>query len=328
MPYTHLTSAERRVIDSMWRQRYSFRAIARALSRSPSTISREVRRNRDGPSRYNPHMATVLYWRRRERLVKCPKTGNPWLMAYVRAKLAEAWSPEQIAGRLRWVEFPRTPTRWISHETIYSYIWKDKRTGGQLYRLLRRGRKSYGKRGKGHHPNRFIKGRVSIDERPLVVQRQERIGDWEGDTVFGRRRSCLATLVDRKSLYLVARKMPDATGASLNEAVLEGFAPIPSGLIRTLTVDNGKEFAQFKALEEHLGLKVFFTHPYSAWERPINENHNGLLRQFLPKKVDLNSITDDVLERIIQKMNDRPRKKLNYRTPQEVFQEATVALDT
>lgn len=328
MPYTHLTSAERCVIDSMWSRSHSFHSIARALGRSPSTISREVRRNIDGPGQYNPHLANVLYWRRRERLVKRPKTENPWLMGYVRRGLKKAWSPEQIAGRLRMVLFPKTPKRWLSHETIYRYVWMDKCNGGKLYRLLRRGRRKYSRRGKVRHPNRFIKGRVSIDERPAAVQRQERIGDWEGDTIYGRRRrSCLATLVERKTLFLTACKMPDATAPSLNRAILKCLTELPKALVRTLTVDNGKEFSRFKEIEERTGVDVYFTHPYCAWERPINENHNGLLRQFLPKKTDLNKVSDESLQRIIEKLNNRPRKKLNYRTPQEVFQEAIGALE-
>lgn len=328
MPYHHLTGSERLVIDAMRTGGYSLRAIGAALRRSPGTISREVRRNKGPDSCYDPYLANVYYWGRRKRCVPQVKRGNPRLMAYVRQRLQEAWSPEQIAGRLRHIDYPAERSMWISHETIYRYVWADKARGGSVYKQLRRGTKKYGKRGGGRHPNTWIRGRVSIEERPSIVSRQGRYGDWEGDTVYGRhRKGCLATLVERKSLYTCAHPMPDATAQSLNAAVCQAFKEIPRKLIRTLTVDNGREFARFKVLEEQLDTTVYFSHPYSAWERPINENTNGLLRQFIPKKVDLRTINAKTLRKIIRKLNSRPRKKLGYRTPQEVFQELAVALD-
>lgn len=328
MPYHHLTRSERLVIDSMRCAGYSLRRIAWALGRSPSSISRELRRNRGSDSRYNPYLANIYYWDRRKRCVPRSKTGNAKLMAYVRRKLSEAWSPEQIAGRLRYIEYPTKRSMWISHETIYRYVWADKARGGAMYKDLRRGKKKYGKRGGGRHPNTWIRGRVSIEQRPSIVARQERYGDWEGDTVHGRHRNgCLATLVERKSLYLCAFPMPDATAQSLNAAVIKAFEEIPCEFIHTLTVDNGKEFARFKCLEEHLQADVYFTHPYSAWERPINENTNGLLRQFLPKKFELRFLSVQALRKIVRSLNNRPRKKLGYRTPHEVFQQLAVALD-
>jgi len=305
------------------------RMIAKALRRNPSTICRELQRNGDRHRYYDPHLANVFYWRRRERCMPRHKTGNSRLMAYVRRKLKALWSPEQIAGRLRHVDQPDNGAMWISHETIYRYVWAEKAQGGTLYRRLRRGRKKYGKRGTGPHPNKRIRGRISIEERPEIVDKQGRFGDWEGDTVYGRyRKGCMATLVERKSLYLLAGKMPDATAQSLNDTVTQVFQDVPRNLIHTLTVDNGKEVAAFKHLEEALEANVYFTHPYSAWERPINENTNGLLRQFLPKKYDLRRLTARKLTQIIQWMNDRPRKKLNYRTPSEVFLEQAVALES
>jgi len=328
MLYRHLTPAERLVIDSMSRAGFSQKAIANALGRSRSTISRELRRNRDTLSQqYCPHWANLQYWKRREQVVNAHKTGNASLTEYVVGKLELRWSPEQIAGRLRHVEHPKDPAKWISHQTIYRYVARDRNQGGKLYRYLRRGRKPFGKRGAGRHPNARIKGGVSIEQRPSVVNEQTRVGDWEGDTLFGAKRlSCLATLVERKTLYLVAHKMPNATAQALNEAVVEGLRNINKALVHTLTVDNGKEFAGFKTLENALELAVFFSHPYSAWERAVNENTNGLLRQFLPKKTDLGVITPEQLDLVVDYLNNRPRKKLQYRTPNEVFQEAAVAL--
>jgi transposase, IS30 family len=328
MPYHHLTPAEREVIDSMVRVGYSQQAIAQALHRSPSTLSRELHRNEDTVGRrYCPHWANLLYWKRRKQIVNAHKTGNPQLMAYVRAKLELRWSPEQIAGRLRYAEHPDEPAQWISYQTIYRYVRQDHSAGGRLYRYLRRGRKKYGKRGTGPHPNSWIKGRVSIEQRPAIVAEQARIGDWEGDTFYGaKRQSCLATLVERKTLYLAACSMCDATAASLNDAIRKQLSPLPKDRVCTLTVDNGKEFARFKQLEQELGMAVYFTHPYTAWERPINENTNGLLRQFLPRKTDLRNLSPEQLDYIVQLLNNRPRKKLKYRTPNEAFNKTSVAL--
>jgi len=328
MLYHHLTPAERLVIDSMCRAGFSQKGIANALDRNRSTICREFRRNRDTISqRYCPHWANLQYWKRREQVVNAHKTGSAALMEYVVAKLELRWSPEQIAGRLRHVEHPQDPAQWVSYQTIYRYVARDKEQGGKLYRWLRRGRKPFGKRGAGRHPNARIKGGVSIEQRPAAVNEQTRVGDWEGDTLFGAKRlSCLATVVERKTLYLVAQKMPNATAHALNQAVLQGFTSIDKALVHTLTVDNGKEFAGFKTIENALEATVFFAHPYSAWERAVNENTNGLLRQFLPKKTDLGVVTPEQLDLIVGYLNNRPRKKLRYRTPSEVFLEAAGAL--
>lgn len=328
MPYTHLTRMDRAMLYALQGCQLTPAQMAGKLGRHRSTIGRELRRNLEPDGHYNPNAAQLGYWDRRQRLVKAHKVGNQELMDYVVARLKQGWSPEQIAGRLRYADFPDKPERWISHETIYRYVWADKAQGGKLYTYLRRGRKKYGKRGMGRHPNAHITGRVSIDDRPAVVDQQTRVGDWEGDTFFGRhRRSCLATVVERKTLYTVTAKMPDCKAESLNCAILNALQDVPKALVHTLTVDNGKEFARFKRLEQALDAKVYFTHPYSAWQRGINENTNGLLRQYLPRKTDLRTITANELEEIAQRLNNRPRKKLEYRTPAEVFWETCVALD-
>jgi len=255
--------------------------------------------------------------------------GDEALMDQVVSRLKQGWSPEQIAGRFRHVEYADNQGMWISYETIYRYLWEDKRRGGSLYCLLRRGRRKYGKRGTGPHPNRKITGRVSITERPAIVTEQGRFGDWEADTVYGRqRKSCLVTVVERKSLWCAAAHIPDATAGAVNQGMLQSLLPIPKPLVLTITVDNGKEWARFKVLERALQTSVYFTHPYTAWERPINENLNGLLRQYLPRGSDLRHTTPEQLAQIVRKLNDRPRKKHLYQTPNEVFSEACVALAT
>lgn len=329
MPYQHLTPSERKVIDSMWRAGYTQVKIAQALQRRQSTISRELARNSVPDGHYNPHMGNLLYWKRREQLYKRTKRDNKDLMDFVESKLKRKWSPEQIAGHLRDVQFPKDRSRWVSCQTIYRYVWEDKAHGGKLFRKLRRGHRKYGKRGAGRHPNTYLKGRVSIDQRPEVVNERARLGDWEGDTVYGaQRRGRFVTLVERRSGFLVASLMPDATARSLNQAALDSFKDVPKARIHTLTVDNGKEFARFKELEDALDMKVYFAHPYSAWERGTNENTNGLLRQYFPRKTNLSRLTQGQLQEAVQSLNDRPRKRLEYRTPREVFTESAYALDT
>lgn len=316
------------MIDRMFRQAYSLRAIGRALGRSASTVSRELRRNRDATGAYNPHLAQVMYWRRRERKVRRYKLENLALMQRVIRWLKRAWSPEQIAGRLRSVSFPQARAHWISHESIYRYVRQDRARGGRLWRYLRRGAKHWSL-GRGGVRVHRIRGRVGIEHRPSVVDAQTRFGDWEADTVYGAyRKGCVATLVERRSLYLAAYPMLDASAPALNGAVRAALSHVPNALIHTITVDNGLEFAHFSELEQAFDAQVYFARPYAAWERPINENTNGLLRQFLPRGKSMQNLSPKRLHAIVEKLNNRPRKKLGYRTPNEVFQKQTVALAT
>jgi len=328
MSYTHLSKAEREVVYFMREiKKCTLQSIAEALGRSVSTISREVRRNLDGRGEYHPDMACVLYWKRRERLVVRPKSEHAQLMHLVVKRLKEGWSPEQISGRFRYVEFKDDPEYWISHETIYRYVKADRRRGGKLYRLLRRsGLRKYERKGQGGMLGRMM-NRTSIDMRPIEVNMQARFGDWEGDTMRGGdRQGHAATFVERKSLFLAAALMRDAKADTLRMAARMAFDGIPNGLIHTITVDNGKEFAAFEDIEKDFETSVYFAHPYSAWERGVNENTNGLLRQYIPKKTNLLTLSPSKFKEAIDRLNNRPRKKLKYRTPQEVFTDVCVAL--
>lgn len=326
MTYHHLSRSEREVIHSMRRQGYRLRDIGKALGRSESTISRELRRNKgDGP--YDPYWANWLAKERRSWSRPKAKRGSVPLMEYVIAALERKWAPAQIAGRLRYVEKPDDPSWWISHTTIYTHIREDHRANGQLFRHLRHGRRKFEKRlapcaGRGHIPDR-----VTIDDRPDCVARQERVGDWEADTVWGWQRSgFLVTLVERKTLYLVARIIRDLRADTISQAIIDGLEGIHPALTQTITCDNGSEFTHFRDIERALHCSVYFTHPYSAWERGINENTNGLLRQFIPKKQKITSLTQKKVADYVDQLNNRPRKKLNYRTPNEAFQDAAIAL--
>jgi IS30 family transposase len=248
-------------------------------------------------------------------------------MGHVADKLQRHWSPQQIAGRLRAVP-PRALTGvTISHTTIYRWIWSKPERAAQLKVFLRIAcrprRKPYGKPSKRGQ----IPGRVSIDDRPAEVERRDRIGDWEGDTVVGKGRSgYVMTNVERASRYTVARKLEAATAEATAQALYEAMRRLPAAKRRTQTFDNGKEFARHKSIASRLGVAVYFAHPYSSWERGTNENTNGLLRQYLPKKTDFSTLTDWQLASYVWQLNNRPRKCLNYRTPAEVFHERPVAL--
>ena len=327
MSYEHLSMDERKVIFRMKTQGYPQAEIARCLGRSASTVSRELRRNACCEGGYFPSTAEAKANARRRNHVRRPKTGNGALMAYVEQRLRRRWSPEQIAGRLCDVGSRRLGGETISHQTIYRWIWSDPQRAKALRPFLRVAhkprRKPYGK------PSRRgqIPGRVPIDERPEAAARRQRLGDWEGDTMVGKgRRGYLVTCVDRRSRYLVARKVGRCGAKPVNHALHQAMRRLPPEKRHTMTFDNGREFAGFKKLQKLLGVAVYFAHPYSAWERGTNENTNGLLRQYLPKGTDFSQLTNWDLESYVRQLNQRPRKCLKYRTPAEVFWERNVAL--
>lgn len=213
----------------------------------------------------------------------------------------------------------------ISHEWIYQYIYADKRAGGNLYRYLRcqkKRRKRYG----SYNRRGTIPNQVSIDERPAIVDARGRLGDWEGDTVIGKRhQGALVTLVERKSLYTVMQAVVHKTAGAVRNAVTEVLTPF-ADLVHTITYDNGREFADHEGMASDLDADIYFAHPYSSWERGVNENTNGLIRQYFPKSRNLTTVTDQEIEHAMNKLNHRPRKTLGYRTPYEVLFKTKVSL--
>jgi IS30 family transposase len=329
MPYTHLSPFERGNIELLLRSGWSIRRIARAMGRNPSTISRELARTRRPHARYHAITAQQAYRQRRTRSVKPRRLmANSRLRRYVEAKLREKWSPDQIAQSLR-RQFPRDRAMRISHETIYTFVYAEKRARGTLFEHLRQAHRKRRRRGNLRGMRGLLPGRVCIDLRPRVVHSRRRTGDWEADLVLGRQSGpAILTLVERKHGYLLARKVEDRRAYTVARAIIDAFREIPRALVKTITFDNGKEFAHFKTLEAQLHAQTYFAHPYAAWERGSNENTNGLLRQYLPKKTDLHLLKPSHLIAIVQALNNRPRNRLNYRTPAETFQKATVALQT
>jgi len=233
---------------------------------------------------------------------------------YIKKKLKEDWSPEQISGVMRKEKIP-----WVSYETIYQYIYHNKKHGGKLYLHLRHKNKKYHKRGSNYATRGTIKNRISIDKRPKIVEKKSRIGDWEIDTVIGaNHKGVLVTIVDRKSKFTLIKKVPSKHAEVVSKAIVEMLQPIKQ-LTHTITSDNGKEFAYHEEVSKALNAKFFFCNPYHSWERGLNEHTNGLIRQYLPKQTDFTQVKRKQIRFIQDRLNNRPRKSLGFKTPSEVF---------
>jgi len=312
MSYQHLTSEERYLIYTLRQVGLSMSDIAKELNRSPSTISREVSRNK-GDRGYRPKQAQEKYDSRRDSSRKHLKIMGE-LEEIVVSRLKEEHSPEQISGYLK-----KAKDVEVSHECIYDFIRRDFKNKGELFKNLRRAnrkrRKKYGSYNtKGQIPNRMF-----IDDRPKIVDKKSRLGDWEIDTVIGKNhKGVLLTIVDRKSKFTIIRKCSNKTAASITAALCEALKP-HTGRLYTLTSDNGKEFAGHEEVASELNIDFYFAHPYHSWERGLNENTNGLIRQYFPKGTDLRLVTEDEIITVQNKLNSRPRKALGYDTPNEVF---------
>lgn len=315
-PYRQLTQEQRYQIYALRKTGHSRTEIAEVIGVHKATVSRELKRNRGGCG-YRPQQAHGLAMERRQKGV--PRiTSETWML--VEKLLRQDWSPEQISGRLK-----KEQKVCISHEWIYQYVLQDKRAGGDLYRHLRcqkKRRKRYGKydrRGKLPHCR-------SIDERPAIVNDRKRLGDWEVDTLVGKQhKPALVTLTERKSRFTLLGKVPQRTAQAVQDRIHRLLLPVVDQ-VHTLTSDHGKEFANHEQIAELLQLKFYFAHPYAAWERGTNENTNGLLRQYFPKKHDFQLLSHQEIEQAIFKLNFRPRKTLRFKTPFEVFFHSSVAL--
>ena len=313
--YTQITAAERYTIARLRQHGYPPAAIARMLGRHRSTIYREIRRNathHDGG--YRSELADS-YARTRRSRSRRNQRFSPADWAQVHVRLRELWSPEQIAGRFRGEYRLR-----ISHETIYRHIWADKRGGGTLHTYLRGGRKQCRKRYGQYDSRGRLAGKRSITTRPAIGETRERIGDWEADTIVGPEgtRHCLVSFVERKTGYLVLGKLRARTVAELNRRAIALLRQQPHP-VHTLTCDNGTEFHGYAMLEAATRAQVYFATPHHAWERGTNENTNGLVRQYIPKRTSMAHLTQQQCVAIARQLNQRPRKRLGYRTPEECY---------
>jgi len=318
MSYTQLTRDQRYQIYVLIKAAHNQSEIAAIMGCHKSTISRELRRNR-GERGYYPNQADLLA-QRRQRHSHGPRIpAQTWQQ--IELLLRQQWSPEQITGRLK-LERQRS----VSHERIYLYIYADKRRGGSLHRHLRsqkKQRKRYG----GYIRRGQIPNRTSIEQRPQIVASKRRFGDWEADTIIGaRHQGGILSLVERKSKLTRLHKLQSKRAGEVKDTSVALLAPL-ADRVHTITVDNGKEFCQHEQITAALQAAIYFAHPYASWERGLNENTNGLVRQYFPKKHDFARITNAQVERVEDLLNDRPRKTLGYRTPNEVFfKERHVAL--
>jgi IS30 family transposase len=316
MGYKHLSLAERYYIQIERKLGKSCLEIACDLGRSPSTISREVRRN-PGLRGYRHQQADRLARQRHENKPKSLKL-TPEIKFIVDVCLRAYWSPEQIAGRLKVMKVIS-----LHHETIYQYILADKRQGGQLYTYLRHQNKTYRKRYGSAHNRTGIPNRRDIDQRPPEANNRTRVGPWEADTIIGNQhQGAIVTLDERKSKLRLAAPLPRKKASYTAEAINTLFEPIKK-FVKTITFDNGKEFTKHEKIATAIGCETFFAKPYHSWERGQNENANGLLRQFFPKKMKLNNVSAEQVIAAVDNLNSRPRKCLKYKTPYEVFHALT-----
>ncbi len=281
--YQQLTYEQRCQISALKKSGCSQRKIAETIGTTQSTVSRELTRN-TGARGYRHKQAQERTEQRRAEAVQRTNM-TPVMIKTIESKLRIEWSPEQISG---WLLNDRG--QLISHESIYLHIWADKQAGGDLYTHLRRQGKKYDKRRNGRSTRGQIKNRVSIDDRPKVVDDKSRIGDWEIDTVIGKGHSgALVTIVERVTKLTASSRINSKSAADVTQATIALLKPFKD-VVHTITADNGKEFSYHEKISKALSADVYFAHPYSSWERGLNENTNGLLRQYFPKNTDFKKV--------------------------------------
>ena len=312
MNYTQITREERYQISALLKAGLKQNEIAKVLNRSPSTISRELNRNR-GKRGYRPKQA---HYKSEDRRAINARQIDDATWQFTQEMLSIQWSPEQISGHV-----------FISPETVYQRVYADKRAGGLLWKNLRCQKQRKNRYGKidrrGSIPNR-----LSIDDRPAIVEERKRIGDWEADTVIGKNhKQAIVSIVERKTGLTLIHKVERKTAQAVSHAMIELLKPYKDR-VHTITSDNGKEFAGHESIAKRLQTDFYFAHPYSSWERGTNENTNGLIRQYFPKNRDFTTITQQEIDMAMDRLNNRPRKRLGYLTPNQVFFKSGVALQT
>jgi len=307
MSYQQLTEGKRYQISALLAQGCSPTAIASAVEVHRSTVYRELKRN-GLQGTYEPAQAhaTASARRRMAQKYRVPEQT----VLFVELALSWQWSPEQICGVGKLIGMP------VSHEWVYRHVAADKAGGGKLYKALRQGHKRY-RRGTNSKRS-VIPDPRSIDERPAIVDTRERFGDWEVDTVLGKHGTgALVTLAERKSRMYLVRKVAAKRASDVQDAIIDMLQPYAAH-VHTITADNGSEFVEHKAIAQALNTDFYFAHPYSSWERGLNENFNGLLRQYIPKGADLRTITDDDVRQAEKRLNLRPRKCLGFKQPEMI----------
>ncbi len=304
----------------MWlRQGKTQKQITNLIGRDKSTISRELRRNEHKKFEvYLPDTAERKAFKRKERgRKKRYLDKEPALREYVLAQLKLGWSPEQIEGRIR-----SDLKKYLNYESIYQYIYSLEGRKENLRQYLRRAHRIRRRKHGRKHQQGKIPNRIDISLRPKIVEKRRQFGHWEGDSlIFRRHAQCLATQTERKTRLIIALRPQNKTAQERTQIINQWFSRFPKEARMTMTFDNGLEFADHQSIAETLGTKIYFAKPYASWQRGTNENSNGLIRWYLPKNTDLDSLTDDELDAIIELINNRPRKCLNFQTANEVFRD-------
>lgn len=321
MSYSHFKSFQRNELSALLRAGLTQKKAAKLLNKTASAVCQELKRNpADTKIGYD---AGIAKKKTRERRIMANQRfrkieNNIWLKNYIIKKIELYWSPEQISGRLK-RKWPVDKSRHINKDSIYKFIYGHRR---YLIKYLRcqkgKYRRRYGTRLREKRREELKKRR--IDQRPQVVEKRKRIGDWEGDTIVGQERvKQILTHVERKSGIIFGDKLEHSTAGETKDKTIERFNKIPENRKYTITYDNGTTFSEYELIEGKTGIEIFFAHPYRSWERGTNENANGLLRQFFPKKSAFAMITQEQIDKVCCLINNRPRKRLNYLTPNEVF---------
>ena len=315
---SHLTYEQRYAISVMLKSKYRQKQIAEAIDKDKSVVSREIARNCDKRNgNYDADLAERKYEKRRDSKPK-KVYFTAEIQEMVEDKLAKKYSPEQIVGVAK-----KQGVAWVSHERIYQHIWKDKRKKGNLYDHLRTKGKRYRKRGAAKDSRGIIPDRVDISQRPKVVDDRERAGDLEIDTIIGKNhQGAILTVNDRASGLLKMKKLEGKSAQQLAMATIELLEDMKP-FLNTITADNGREFAAHQTISKALEIDFYFARPYHSWERGANENLNGLIRQYIPKQTDFSTITDEYIKFVENELNNRTRKRHDFQTPNQIFNQLT-----
>ena len=308
----HLTESQRYTIESMLRQGYCKTSIADVVGVHKCTISREINRNKD--LRSDTYRSQLAQDKSNKRKLSKPKSVkfDSEMQQMVEAYLYKDYSPEQIVGFCK-----NKQISCVSHERIYQHIWQDKKHRGRLYEHLRRQGRKYRKRGSSKDSRGIIPNKINIKQRPAIVDKKTRFGDLEIDTIIGKNhKQAIVTINDRAAGVLWMKRIEQRTADLVYKATIELLEPY-APMIKTITSDNGKEFAMFQKIADELKIDYYFANPYHSWERGANENLNGLIRQYIPKKTDFASLTDEFISNIETKLNQRPRKRFGFINPNQ-----------
>ena len=308
----HLTEGQRYTIANMLEQGFSKTSIADVVGVHKSTIGREIKRNKD--LKTNTYKFELAQTKAIKRKLSKPKNVklNDEMLQMIEGYLCEDYSPEQIVGICK-----KKGVQCVSHERIYQHIWQDKKEKGSLYLHLRRQGRKYRKRGNSKDSRGIIPNKVNIKQRPAIVDKKQRFGDLEIDTIIGKNhKQAIVTINDRAAGVLWMKRIKQRTAELVYKATVELLEPY-APMLKTITSDNGKEFAMFEKIAQELNVDFYFANPYHSWERGANENLNGLIRQYIPKKTDFSSISDEYISNIENKLNQRPRKRFGFINPNQ-----------